>query len=120
MVGGDNISLQGDAGSSYPYFEIRNGSGVRAFYLGWGIQGSRVDFVLENGDNLSIRGGNAGIGVASPTQRLHVQGNMRLTGALYDSNNQPGSAGEVLVSTGTAISLATGIFYRDFYFRKRK
>jgi hypothetical protein len=46
--------------------------------------------------------GNVGIGVTTPTHKLHVNGNMRLTGALRDSNNAPGSAGQVLSSTGSA------------------
>jgi hypothetical protein len=47
--------------------------------------------------------GNVGVGVASPTQKLHVNGNLRLTGALYDFNNQPGTSGQVLSSTGTKV-----------------
>ena len=46
--------------------------------------------------------GNVGIGTTAPTHKLHVNGNMRLTGALRDSNNAPGSAGQVLSSTGSA------------------
>ena len=46
-------------------------------------------------------GGNVGIGEASPTQKLHVTGNARITGALYDSANSAGTNGQVLTSTGT-------------------
>ena len=45
---------------------------------------------------------NVGIGTTSPTHKLHVNGDMRLTGALRDSNNAKGSAGQVLSSTGSA------------------
>ena len=47
--------------------------------------------------------GNVGIGTTSPSQLLHVAGNMRLQNQLYDSTNSLGSNGEVLtkVSAGT-------------------
>jgi hypothetical protein len=48
--------------------------------------------------------GNVGIGTISPTQLLHVNGNARLTGALYDMNNNPGSSNQVLVSNGSGVS----------------
>jgi hypothetical protein len=46
-------------------------------------------------------GGNVGIGTSSPSQRLHVSGNVRVTGAYYDSSNSAGSSGQVLSSTGS-------------------
>ena len=45
--------------------------------------------------------GQVGIGTTNPTQNLHVAGNARVTGAYYDSNNSPGTAGQVLSSTAT-------------------
>jgi hypothetical protein len=44
---------------------------------------------------------NVGIGTSTPTQKLHVTGNARVTGAYYDSNNSPGTSGQVLSSTAT-------------------
>jgi hypothetical protein len=46
--------------------------------------------------------GKVGIGTGTPSQKLHVQGNLRLTGAFYDSNNAAGTSGQVLTSTGSA------------------
>jgi hypothetical protein len=43
--------------------------------------------------------GNLGIGTTNPSQTLHVQGNARVTGAVYDSTNSPGTSGQVLQST---------------------
>jgi hypothetical protein len=48
--------------------------------------------------------GNVGIGTSSPTQSLHVQGNFRLSGGLYDSNNGPGTLNQILSSTGAGIA----------------
>lgn len=45
--------------------------------------------------------GNVGIGEAVPTQKLHVSGNARVTGAIYDSTNSAGGSGQVLMSTGS-------------------
>ena len=44
-----------------------------------------------------------GVGTTSPSQKLHVAGNLRVTGAYYDSNNLSGSAGQVLTSTGVGV-----------------
>lgn len=42
-----------------------------------------------------------GLGITSPSQRLHVVGNARVTGAYFDSNNTSGQNGDVLGSNGT-------------------
>ena len=42
-----------------------------------------------------------GINVSAPTQKLHVVGSARVTGAFYDSSNDPGTAGQILSSTAT-------------------
>ncbi|PIZ63989.1 hypothetical protein COY16_00515, partial [Candidatus Roizmanbacteria bacterium CG_4_10_14_0_2_um_filter_39_13] len=46
-------------------------------------------------------GGNIGIGVTNPTQKLDVNGAVRLRGALYDYNNSVGTPGQVLSTTAT-------------------
>jgi len=53
-------------------------------------------------DRLTILSdGNVGIGTAVPSQKLHVQGNLRVTGAYYASDNNAGSSNQVLTSTGS-------------------
>jgi hypothetical protein len=54
-----------------------------------------------------IVSGNVGIGTDSPTQKLHVTGNVRVTGAYYDSNNEAGTSGQVLTSTGSGTDWVT-------------
>jgi cytoskeletal protein CcmA (bactofilin family) len=42
-------------------------------------------------------GGLVGIGTTNPTQKLHLDGNFRITGTIYDSTNQPGTQGDLIV-----------------------
>jgi hypothetical protein len=54
--------------------------------------------------------GYVGIGTVSPSQKLHVSGNARVTGAYYDSTGvagSPGTAGQVLSSTVTGTDWVT-------------
>lgn len=52
--------------------------------------------------------GNVGINTSAPTEALHVVGNARITGAIYDSNNSAGTSGQVLSSTGTGTDWVDG------------
>ena len=65
--------------------------------------------ITLDGTNNTISGltntnisGSLGIGTTNPTQNLHIQGNARLTDALYDKNNLPGIGYSVFTSTSTA------------------
>ena len=66
---------------------------------------SNSDLRFYDGSNVTVTfedGGNVGIGTGTPSQKLHVQGSLRLTAAFYDSNNATGTSGQVLTSTGSA------------------
>jgi hypothetical protein len=90
---------------------------------GWAIFGSNsssngIKIVLDGSilrnDIVIATSGLIGIGTGTPTERLHVSGNLRVTGAYYDSNNSAGTSGQVLSSTATgtdwvSLSEITGV-----------
>ena len=85
-----NFHFQGQAGSAPFYISRANTGGAE-------IQLQRDGDVILNGTN----GDNCGIGTASPSQKLDVNGNVRFRSLLYASNNSAGSSGQVLSSTGS-------------------
>jgi hypothetical protein len=72
------------------------------------IQGQQINNSATFNMSLQADGGNVGINTTIPTQKLHVVGNARVTGAYYDSNNSPGTANQVLVSTATGTDWIDG------------
>jgi hypothetical protein len=56
-----------------------------------------------------------GIGTTNPTQKLDVNGGIRIRGGLYDSSNQLGVANEILISTGTGIDWTDRINAKTIY-----
>ena len=44
---------------------------------------------------------NTDIGETNPSPKLHIAGNARITAAIYDPNNEPGTARQVLSTTAT-------------------
>jgi len=53
--------------------------------------------------------GFLGLGTSTPSAKLHVEGDARLTGAFYDASNLTGTAGQVLSSTGTGTQWVNAI-----------
>jgi len=81
---------------------ITDGLGVNS-----SVKISSLDFEVANFFFIDVLSGQdpsnykVGINTSSPTQMLHVVGNMRLTGAFYDSNNVTGTSGQILSSTAS-------------------
>ena len=83
---------------SYNTIGAVGGSGTAtrvAFWSGASTLSSNANLYWDNTNS------RLGIGTATPSQALHVQGNARVTGAYYDSNNTAGTSAQVLSSTGT-------------------
>jgi hypothetical protein len=83
------------------------GADETSTFIVWSIP-SFVKLLVVN------QNGNVGINTDAPSQKLHVAGNARVTGAYYDSNNSAGSSGQVLSSTGSgtdwvSLSEITGV-----------
>ena len=100
--------MGGNATSMYGMFTTITSSGgfqptnAYGLYLST-INASTNRFAIysTDGSAKTYLNGDAGIGTNAPSQKLHVSGNLRVTGAYYDSNNSPGSNGEILSSTVT-------------------
>lgn len=70
--------------------------------------GTALEFNVDGSNAMFIDSSrNVGIGTSSPSQDLHVDGNVRITGAVYDSNNVAGTSGQILSSTGTGTDWVT-------------
>jgi hypothetical protein len=79
-------------------------------YLALDSSGNGLILNHYSSDNvwLVTGGGNVGVGTTGPSQKLHVSGNARVTGAYYDSNNSPGVLNQVLRSTVTGTDWVDG------------
>ena len=98
------LALYSDSGSGQMF---KNGTGSNS----WGGNASlniynsngSIAFHPNNTANAMFiaTSGNIGIATTAPSQKLHVEGNVRVTGAYYDSNNQAGTSGQILSSTGS-------------------
>jgi hypothetical protein len=101
------LSWEGTAGQ---LFSITNNLTSGSIFSVNDVSGIPSIDVDANGTvSMVSYGGSVGIGTTLATQRLHVQGNVRIAGALYDSNNNVGAANSILISTGAGISWTSSV-----------
>lgn len=83
-------------------FIVANATAIRNMYFLTGGSATSTN------TRLTITGtGNVGIGTSTPAQVFSVAGNMRLTGALFDTANASGTTGQILQSTGNGTQWIT-------------
>jgi hypothetical protein len=95
---------------------VTNGYGVSLNAWRFGTGGSpKFSIKMHDGsmagqDALIVdKDGNVGIGTTSTDAKLDVRGDVRVTGAYYDSLNSPGTSGQVLSSTVTGTDWVDGL-----------
>jgi hypothetical protein len=82
-------------------FELKR-DGLDTYQLRHIDGGLTVFNATDSRKEMSFAGtGDVGIGTTTPTQLLHVAGNIRVTGKYYDSSNSSGTAGQILSATLT-------------------
>jgi hypothetical protein len=106
--------------TTYPLWLSDTGDTTKALILGFDLANDvgviqAVDQAVAWKDVcIAPTAAAVGIGNLTPSQKLHVTGNVRVTGAYYDSNNEAGTSGQVLTSTGSgtdwkSLSEITGV-----------
>jgi hypothetical protein len=91
--GGGLISISTNTTNQAQYITYTTGTGTTTEF---GI--NKTGLVFNPSTN------SLGIGTTNPSQTLHIQGNARIAGAIYDINNAAGTSGQVLQSVGTGVS----------------
>jgi hypothetical protein len=109
----DQFFLEGLRTGTSTTVRIYDNSSV-AFYDSYSSTIFRANQLGGSGGYIGLFGGNVGVNEGAPSQRLHITGNIRVTGAYYDSNNEAGTSGQVLSSTGSgtdwvSLSEITGV-----------
>ena len=89
----------GDATPSFSNYAVLWDNGAQALALN-APSGGYLTGKINNSEIWRTNTTGLGIGTA-PSEKLHVSGNARITGAIYDSNNDPGTSGQILSSTVT-------------------
>lgn len=65
--------------------------------------GSGHTAAQQANDVTVLANGRTGIGTISPTQKLHIEGNTRMNGMIYDGINAAGVNGQVLSNDGSKV-----------------
>ena len=101
MLDSDTLSVSGGSGQLFSITDSLTGT-IFAVNDISGVPSIEVD---DDGEiRLAETFGNVGVGVSGPTEKLHVAGNVRISGTIKDSSNSAGTPGYVLSTTGTGLA----------------
>lgn len=90
-----NIQLYVGSNSTHRYLELMNAGGASGLKVGGLVISDSYSYANPGRNDLVVKG-NVGIGVASPSAKLHVEGNVRFTGTLEE-----GSIPAARITSGT-------------------
>jgi len=100
---GDGSNLTGVSGVKVKFLELTGDPVYPTLANSAGVSSVGI---ATTGDNALVfipSTGRLGIGTTSPTQKLDVNGDIRLRSGLWDSNNSKGGDKNVLISTGSTV-----------------
>jgi len=115
-VGEDDIHIGGNGTNGTGIFFTNRDTTTQQWYMAVNgtstSRGTAKSFFIQNRDTYETNflidpSGNVGIGVETPSKRLDVGGDIKLTGQLYVGTGFTGAPGQVLVSTGVGLSWGT-------------
>ncbi|MFZ9751548.1 MAG: hypothetical protein ACO3CN_05550, partial [Candidatus Nanopelagicales bacterium] len=95
--GVQTLSVQGSAGELFSITDVLDSGTIFSVNDISGLELIGAD--ADGSVRLAKYGTNVAVGNVAATEKLHVDGNIRVSGAYYDSTNSPGTSGQVLVST---------------------
>ena len=104
---GDGSNLTGVSGVKVKFLELTGDPVYPTLANSAGVSSVGI---ATTGDNALVfipSTGRLGIGTTSPTQKLDVNGDIRLRAGLWDSNNVNGDDNNILVSTGSSVVWST-------------
>lgn len=103
--GVQTLSIQGSAGELFSITDVLDSGTIFSVNDISGLELIAAD--ADGAVRLAKYGTNVAVGNVTPTEKLHVAGNLRVSGAYYDSLNSPGTSGQVLVSTAVGTDWKT-------------
>ncbi|MGB2164223.1 MAG: beta strand repeat-containing protein [Flavobacteriaceae bacterium] len=107
-LSGGTFMNQGSARSIFIGDTTKSGANISQWEVVIGSEaesiGSHTVVLGNNNIVTTALKGAVGIGTIAPTDQLHVDGDLRITGAIKDGNNSPGTPGQLLSSRGSGMA----------------
>jgi hypothetical protein len=104
---GDGSKLTGVSGVKVEFQDLIGNPVYPTLANNSGVSSIGISTIGDNALAFIPFSGRLGIGTTVPTEKLDVNGDIRLRGGLYDSNNNIGDPDTILVSDGTNVVWST-------------